>query len=445
MEPVHEPARETPVIAECDVCVAGGGVTGVFAAVAAARAGAEVVLVERYGFLGGMATAGLVSVWHSLYDTSGEIEIIRGLTREVIERLRARGAVIDRDTSSGTGYSFDTEQMKLELDDLAIGADVRVLFHAWLAGAVVDDGRVEAAIVETKSGRAAVRAKAFVDATGDGDLAAAAGFPFEKSPHLQPPTTCFHLAGLPDGIRLQKTLFAPEYRDRLPAGFLWSTVIPGRPGTIMVAGTRAFGADCADAWSFSHAETEGRRQVRAMLDILHATPGCENATVTCIAPQIGVRETRRFTGLHVLTEEEVLTGVRFPDAIANGSYRVDIHEAEGEGLTFRYLDGRQVFIGADGRREESRWCDECDAYPTFYQIPYRSLVPVGSENLLVAGRCISTDTNAFGATRVMVNCNQTGHTAGLAAAKVAATGQPAPDINTDDLRRALESQGAAII
>jgi len=446
MESIREPAREVPVIGEFDVLVAGGSATGVFAAVAAARAGASVALVERYGFLGGMATAGLVSVWHSLNDTEGKREIIRGLTREVIDRLAKRGAVIGPGDDPRGAYKLDTAELKIELDVFAAEANVRLFLHTWLADAVGEEGLVEAAIVETKSGRAAIRAKVFIDATGDGDLAVRAGFPSEKSEHLQPPTTCFRLAGLnlPARTTLGQVLFRPEHREQLPAGFLWTAPVPGRPDETLVAGTRAFGADCSDAESFTRAELEGRRQVRAMIDVLRTVPGCEHVTIACLAPQIGVRETRRIRGLHVLTENEVLEGARFDDAIANGSYRVDIHLADREGLIFRYLDGRQVFIDAKGNREASRWREERDENPTFYQIPYRCLVPVGSRNVLVAGRCISTDPGAFGAIRVMVNCNQTGQAAGLAAAIAVKSSCPLPDVAPTALRRLLAEQGAAI-
>ncbi len=442
MTHIHEPARETPVIAEADVCVAGGSATGVCAAVAAARAGAQVVLVERYGFFGGVATAGLVNVWHSLSDTEGAIELIRGLTREILDRLEARSAA-SKNEETGT-FALDTEELKIELDLLLAEAGVNVMLHSWVADAAAREGTVEAAMVETKSGRGAIRAKVFIDATGDGDLAARAGFAFEQSPRLQPPTTCVRLAGLPEGLDIKKVLFRPENRDRLPAGFLWHARVPGRAER-MVAGTRAFGADCSDAASFTRAELEGRRQVRAMMDILRATPGCEDVRVSCLAPQIGVRETRRIVGLHVLTEKEVLDGARFPDAIANGSYCVDIHRAGGEGLTFRHLDGREVFVGADGSRKESRWRAPRDENPTFYQIPCRSLVPRGSRNLLVAGRCISVDSCAFGATRVMVNCNQTGQAAGAAAALAARKGVSVAEVDAEELRKLLAEQGAVVI
>jgi flavin-dependent dehydrogenase len=190
---VWEEARETPVAADCDVCVIGGSCTGVFAAVAAARLGAKVAIVERNGFFGGAATAGLVNHWHSLYDVSGERQIIAGLTEEVVERLRRRRGVSVNEAAKPApgGYLvLNTEQLKLELDSLVLEAKVRPFLRALCVAALEEEGGIGAAVIEDKTGRRAIRARCFIDASGDGDLIARAALPFRTRDDLQPPTMC---------------------------------------------------------------------------------------------------------------------------------------------------------------------------------------------------------------------------------------------------------------
>ncbi len=175
---------------------------------------------------------------------------------------------------------------------------------------------------------------------------------------------------------------------------------------------------------------------------------CENGNeigLAALPAGIGIRETRKAVCAYRLTENDVLNGVRFPDAIANGSYRVDIHESEGGGLVFRYLDGREVRICPGRPTEQTRWRQPRDRDPTFYQIPYRSLLPRGFRNLLVAGRIIGTDKGAFGAVRVVINCNQTGEAAGAAAALALDAGCPVNEIDTSRLRRTLASKNGSVI
>jgi hypothetical protein len=214
----------------------------------------------------------------------------------------------------------------------------------------------------------------------------------------------------------------------------------------MVAGTRVFGADCSDADQLTKAEIEGRQQVRAICDILR-----ENFTTDATVPlaalpaKIGIRETRHARCLHQLTEMEILNGKRFPDAIANGTYRVDIHHADKPGITFRYLDGREEYSAPNEKRIVSRWRDESQDYPTFYQIPYASLVPRSATNVLVAGRAIDADMGAFGATRVMVNCNQTGEAVGTASYLALDGNMSVSEIDVSTLRETMRRQGAIII
>ena len=172
---IHQAAREIPVCHECDVCVIGGSCTGVFAAVRAARLGARVAIVERQNCFGGVATCGLVNVWHRLHDTQNELQIIGGMTEEIIDRLRRRGAVEQDPGSVSSAFRLNTEELKLELDELICAAGVRPFLHALATTAHTEDGRLDAVITESKSGCRAIRARVFIDATGDGDIVARAG------------------------------------------------------------------------------------------------------------------------------------------------------------------------------------------------------------------------------------------------------------------------------
>lgn len=449
---VHEPARNVPVAHECDVCVVGGSCTGVFAAVRAARLGASVAVVEANGFFGGAATAGLVHVWHSLRDMEGKRDIIGGLTAETLERLGRRNAaeaITPSDPRSA--YVLNTEELKIELDELVREHGVRPFLHAWFCAPVVEDGRIAAVVVEDKSGRRAIRARCFIDASGDGDLAARGGFGFEGRDDLQPPTAVAifdHLAPLTGrpGFSIAAEVHDPRHPEHLKRGFLWGQRVPGRPGAYMVAGTRAHGADCSDADQLTRAEMECRRQVRAMGDILRRQPtDGPKVALANVAASLGIRETRHIRCLHRLTQREVLHGEGFEDAIANGTYCCDVHHSGKAGITMRHLDGRESYSEPGQPKRWARWRDESEGVTPFYQIPYRSLVPEGSRNVLVAGRLIDADRWAYGAVRVMVNCNQTGEAAGVAVALATQRGEDVASLDPALLRGALAEGGSIVI
>jgi hypothetical protein len=449
---IREPARETPVAAECDLCVVGGSCTGVFAAVAAARLGAKVVLVENLGIFGGVATASLVNIWHSIFDTQGKRQIIGGLTTELVERLKKRGAVHVHKPDRSRYYVFNPAEMAIELDEFVLEAGVRPMLHTRFVTPVVRDGHVAAAIVEDKTGRRAIRARFFIDASGDGDLIARAGLPTRTESLLQPPTTCAIVLGLNEvarqnkGFQLDKAVHDPKFRNALKNGFLWSAEVPGVPGATMVAGTRVHGANCANAEELTRAEIEGRRQVRAMCDIVRENfAGGTSMGVATLPTRLGIRQSRQAQCLHTLTEAEVLSGKRFPDAIANGTYRVDIHHNDRPGVTFRELDGTETYHEPGKPTQKGRWRPATAENPTFYQVPYSSLVPRGSKNVLVAGRLVDADRGAFGAVRVMVNCNQMGQAAGTAAMLALKAGIEPGQLDPQQLRACLREQGAIVI
>jgi len=452
LDTIREEARDIPIAETCDVCVLGGSCTGVFAAVRAAQLGARVCIVENNGFFGGVATAGLVNLWHSLYDTAGEQQIIAGLTLETIERLRKRNAVIERGAEPGCHYAFNPSELIVELDALVTENGIRPFLHARFVEPIAEEGRMVAAIVEDKSGRRAIRAGMFIDATGDGDVIARLGLPLRSLEDPQPPTTCAILHGLGEvnerneGFSLSQVVHDPQYPEALKSGFLWSAPVPGFPDATMVAGTRAHHADCSDADQLTDAEIETRRQVRSMCDILRRyVPGGEHVATAALPAYIGIRETRHASCRHQLTEQEVLSGTRFEDAIGNGTYPVDVHHSSKPGITFRRLDGSEEHVAPGQPRQTGRWLPEGEEAARFYQIPYRCLVPQGAKNVLVAGRLIDADRGAYGAIRVMVNCNQTGEAAGVAAGLALDRGCGVAEVDEAELRDTLGTQGAAIV
>jgi len=297
-------------------------------------------------------------------------------------------------------------------------------------------------VVEDKSGRGIIRAKMFVDATGDGDLCARLGLPRYRYDALLPPTTCAFIDGWhrPEGFDLGK-----EMRRRgLDPGFIWGALLPGTD-VYMLAATRVQGVDCSVADELTRAEIEGRRQVRVIMDLLRERRPDLKAALHDFPSTIGIRDTRHIRCLYSLRGEDVLGGRRFPDAIANGSYRVDIHHQDSPGITLMYLDGRTVHSRPGLPAEEGRWREPTATDPTFYQVPLRSLVPGGYDNLILAGRMLDADRTAFGAVRVQVNTNQMGEAAGVAAVTALSVGVPIASVDADAVRKELARGGSIVL
>jgi ribulose 1,5-bisphosphate synthetase/thiazole synthase len=427
-ETVPEPARDVPVIADVDVCVLGGGTSGVCAAVAAARSGASVLLVEHYGFLGGMATSSMVLIWHSFYGMDGQTKVIGGLPDEIVARLRAMDGIYNAKEDDTAHWVIDADQTRFALDDCVLAEGVKLLLHSKVVGAIRDGRRITAALVETKSGRGAIRAKSFIDATGDADLIRFAGGQTEvgdSAGGCQAPSLCFRLRNVDllqtDLGTVQARLYAltMDYNGGKYPPLLWGVRWPGSED-VMLAGTRVLDVNSADALSLTRAEIEGRYQLRWFLREARKLPGWEKAELVGLGVQIGLRESHRILSEHQFQREEVLEGVRFPDAIGQGTYPVDIHNPSGPGIIFERLDGTRHEIKGDRMTIESRWDGQPPDAPKrdtlCYQIPYRSLIPLDFDNVLVAGRCVGATHEAAGAIRVMVNCMQTGQAAGIAAA-----------------------------
>jgi hypothetical protein len=431
---VIEPERSTPVIHEADVCVVGGSCTGVFAAVRAARLGLRVAIIEKQNSFGGMATQGIVGVWHSLKDTEFKRTIIAGLTREVLDRLAKREAVEIIPGSHDIGTVLNTEELKIELDELVLENGIKPYLHTVFVAPWLKDGRLAGVAVENKSGRGIILARVFIDATGDGDLAHRLNLPSVRRRHLQPPTTCARLIGV-QGLSIPNLIREHGAEFGLPPDWGWSGPVTGVPGVTFHAETHVFDVNCAEGDDLTRAEIEGRRTVRAYMDIIRKY-GDRKPGLVDLGASIGIRETRHIQGAYRLTEQDVLNGTEFDDAIAYGSYRVDVHHEDRDGITFRYLNGAE-HVCEKGVWRWGRWRPETPVNPTCYQIPFRTLIPRGCDNLLVCGRAIDADAGAYGAVRVMVNTNQTGEAAGVAAYCALAGNVPFSKIEIQSFREKL--------
>ncbi|MET0263679.1 MAG: FAD-dependent oxidoreductase [Rariglobus sp.] len=444
---IHEPARATPVCHEADLCIVGGSCTGVFAAVRAARLGLSVALIEQHTLLGGMAVAAQVNEWHSINDTTGARQIIGGLTLEVIDRLRHRGVLREISPVHRGQFRFNSAELAIELDELVRTHRIRVFLAARCVAATREGPRITSAIIEDRSGRRAITAPFFIDASGDGNLLRHAGFAAEKPSVLQPVNLQAIVAGTntPNGPvpwnDLEPLLDAHNY----PAANSrpWHFPVPGADTLTNLFGARLNGIDASDADAHTTALFEGRRLHQAYLDILRAHSADLHPVLVAWAQSLGVRETWHARCHHRLTGDEILRGQSFADSIAQGTYPVDIHSADGTVL--RYLDGREEFVPKTGPTLWRRWNPEHSPVPACYHIPYRSLLPIEAENLLVAGRLLDADREAFGGVRVMVNMNQTGEAAGVAAALAHRTGTTFPQLNPSLIRAELNAGGSLLL
>jgi hypothetical protein len=395
-----------------DVVVAGGGAAGIAAAVAAARSGARTLLVERYGFLGGIATAGMVGTVCGLYLTrpDGPPERLNdGLPAEIAERvIRLPGS----EPPQRRGRTFVVPYVPHELaalaDDLTTAEPtLDVLLHGYVVGIGTSGGRVDAVRFATWEGQHEVEAGAVVDTSGDAIVALATGAPTE-TPDPGARQLCalvFTLQGVAtDGLRgggsvtILRRLAAAESAGELPPGssdLSWRASV--RPGEVTVK--LALGAldVAADGSWLTAAERAGRRRTAAIADFLRREVPAFGATfVSHVAPQVGVRESRRIVGRYRLTREDVLGGRRCDDTIARAAWPIELWRADGAGARYEYL--------ADG---------------DWYDVPLRSLQPVGVDRLLAAGRCISGTSEALGSARVIGTCLATGAAAGREAARMA--------------------------
>lgn len=446
-----------------DVAVIGGGIAGCMAAIGAARCGAEVILIERYGFLGGTLTAcgtGPMMTFHA-----GDIQAVQGITGELIERLKNKGLspghIFD---TTGYTYSvtpFSAEGMKCELEEMMEEAGVTLLYHSIVCDAVYADGKIKSVEVYGKSGKRSIEAKVFVDASGDCDLSVIADLPYtkgrEKDGKCQPVTMNFKLINV-DTERVKQYIMSnndefPRLKGdlekvtracRLSIGGYVKTLKAAQEdgrisfdredilffetntqGEFIVNTTRVINTDPTKPEDLTKAEIEGRKQAWEVYRLLkESVQGFENAELEFTGPFIGIRSSRQIKGSYTLTAEDIVNCREFDDTISRGGYPIDIHAPEGHD---------------DNMYEETKLSLE---YGDMYYIPYRALISDGADNLLTAGRCISASFEAQAAIRVSPNAGATGHAAGVAAGLCAKDGIGIHALDYGTLKDKLLEQGA---
>ena len=428
--------KNIPVVGRYDVVVCGGGPAGFIAAIAAARKGASVALVEQYGFLGGMATTSYVAPL-SVFTYKGR-KVIGGIPWEFIERLEELGGgLIEKPLGN---VAFDPELYKLLCQRMVLEAGVKLYLHSYLSGCVCGDGRISQVIIENKSGSQALDADVFIDCTGDADLAYMAGVPMQdKSGRpLQPMSSYFILNGVDTDspmvreamhhnkqgencyclpmrkkmLELQEELDIPDF-----GGPWYCTTL--HDGCVAVNVTRA-SADACDAEQLSAAECSLREDCFRMAGIFRKLfPEFRNCYVASVAVNGGVRETRNIKGMHVISAQEYLNAFHYEDSISRGAHPIDIHASKGASQSVTFL--------------------EEPAY-----VPYRALIAEGFPNLLVAGRCLSADRVAFASLRVQASCMGSGQAAGVAAALASASGVSVQDVDVPALVAELKDMGAQL-
>ncbi|HEV7332358.1 MAG TPA: FAD-dependent oxidoreductase [Flavisolibacter sp.] len=458
---IKEETREIPVIATPDVLVVGGGPAGLGAAIAAARNGASVLLLERYGFLGGNLTIAMVNPMFTFHDVNGR-QVIRGIAGELVERLvelkSSMGHVTDLTFDNASMTPFDPEGMKYLLFKMVQEAGVELLLHTWAVGVTRNGSVVESVIIENKSGRQAISPKIIIDCSADADIVAWSGAPYVKGREgdgaMQPVTLFFRIGGI-DNERMRAWM--KNYRDLLKdsptdeeidssqaIAFLGLKALVKKAmedgefpkdaaprilfyqlpqlDQVAVNATRLQGIDGTNAFDLTKAEILTREQAWLIHKFLQKyVGGFEKSYILDTGVQVGVRETRHIIGDYKLTEEDVLANRAFEDGIACGTFAIDIHPPEGE---------QQVFTGSG---------------KAVYEIPFRSLLPQGLDNVLVAGRAISATHTAFGSSRVMATCMGIGQGAGTAAAIAVKESMGLRKIPASRIRASLIEQGQYLL
>ncbi len=435
MKTVIDPSERIPVVEHVDVLVVGGGMTGVAAALSAARMGAKVLIIEQYNCLGGVATAG----WHNHLSQfnawAAENRVVGGIAYELSARLVEQGFA----TTDGSCVDFNVEGLKLVLDQVMEEAGVGVLYYTFFCDTLVENNHVTGGIIQNKSGRQAILAYQVIDTTGDADVAAHAGVPFKKGrPQdglCQPTTLMFTIEGV-DWSQVEKwrtdyqmqEVWLQAQRDGIMEPFQdqimgwWHTdVLPTQVGINM---THITHIDSTNASDLTKATIKGRRQAHHLTDVFRQiVPGMENCYLISTAPALGIRESRRIEGEVTLTEQDMMSQRIWEDAIGYGSFFIDIHNPAGPGMS------KQTYRPEPGFH---------------YQIPYRVMVPKGVDNLLVAGRCVSVTHIALGSIRIMLTCMVMGEAAGAAAVLALHEEVPPRELPPEILQRQLQRRGVIL-
>lgn len=439
-EVLLEPARQTPVLGSYDVVVLGGGPAGIMAASAAAAAGCHTLLVEHYGFLGGMGTAAGVTNFCGLHaNVFGEVkQVVHGLASELLERMaRLDGLNAPHSLFGGkiAAQAYDNAVYKVAADQLTTSRGVTLLFHSHAVGVVLSEPRhIEALLLETKSGRCAVRARRFIDCSGDGDMFHHAGVGYEKGAtgaDMMYPSTMFRVQGVnPDKAGDAWNHFAEWMAKAEAQGRRFSRKSPiirpqknpseWRANVTQLSRPDGEPIDGTNTLQLSSAEVQGRAQIVEFMDFLRGyAPGFEQAYLLEIAPQVGIRETRRMRGVYQLSEADVLDCASFEDSIGVNGWMVEEHVAGN--VSFRWQN-----------------IPHCRGYN---QLPLRMLLPLEVDNLLVAGRCASMTHGGQSAARVSGACFVMGQAAGTAAALSLQTSQRPHDICLQALHNRLQQDG----
>lgn len=443
--------RSIPLDDSWDVIVVGGGPAGCAAATAAAREDARTLLLEATGILGGMGTAGLVP-WFCGY-SNGERLIACGLAERVHSALRDNMPHLKKamEKNPFVAPAIDPELLKRVYDDMVTEAGAAVLFHSPLCAVEKSaDGNPETLVISNKSGLSAYRAKVYVDATGDGDLAAWAGAAFEKGDEkggLQPATHCFMIGNIDEDVLAK----GPSIHFYDPNSPVWKAMksdayplieelhscnMKIAPQTFGFNTGHLFGVDNTDPAGTSKALLQGRRMAAQYRDAFaEHHPAFADAALVATGSLLGVRETRRIVGDYVLTVDDYLARRSFPDEICRNAYGIDVHRSREE---VRELVKKSI----PELKEWNRRTTQAMGPGESFGVPYRCLTPKGLGNVLVAGRCISTDRSANGSVRIMACCLTTGEAAGIAAAMAAATDRDVHAVRTDELRGKLKGHGA---
>ena len=428
--------KNAPIVGEYDVVVCGGGPAGFIAAIAAARNGARTALVERYGFLGGMATMGYVNPV-SVF-TYNDSQVVGGIPWEFVQKLENMGGgFIEKPLGN---VAFEQEHYKLLAQRMTLEAGVDLYMHSYLSGCLMDGSRIAQIVIENKNGTEALSSKVFIDCTGDGDLAALASVemqPDEGAP-LQPLSSYFILGGvdldtpmMQEAIRHNKqgeNCHCLPVREKLlerkeelgipEFGGPWFCRT-GQDGVVTVNMTRTAG-NAIDNRDFVRAECVLREDAFRMAALLKDNfDEFKDSYLIAVSVQGGIRETRRIKGIHTITADEYVTAYHYHDSIARGAHPIDIHVASGPAQNITFL--------------------KTPAY-----VPYRALIAPTHSNLIVAGRCLSADKKAFASLRVQASCMDMGQAAGTAAAMAAISGLPVQEVNTELLVAKLREQGSII-
>ncbi len=419
-----------------DIVVVGGGFSGVSAAISASREGRKVLLIEKGNALGGAAVNCLVNPFMpTLAKVDGvTTNLSAGLFKTIFDKLNERRMTLEYVTSRKLiEYSFMEEELKFILNDMVEDAGVELLYHAYICQAKKDGEQIKSVTVATKSGLIEIEADYFVDATGDAQLSFLAGIPTmlgrESDNLCQPMTLCFRLGNVDiERFWACRNRLNAEYKEALERGEfinprenILSVKMP-IPGILHLNTTRVVKMDPTSPFDLTKAEVIARKQVYEVYEFMkkHAD-GLENSYLMMTAPEIGVRESRKIVGEYLLTESDARSFTKFEDSIAACNYDIDIHSPEGTGTSHYYFP--------EGK---------------YYTIPYRSLIPKTATNLLVAGRCISSDHGAQASYRIMPTVCCIGEAAGTAIAMACKEKTDVRNVDVKELQRKLKEYGAFI-